>query len=745
MSEEAETVSSSSVQNAPSSSSDTAAAPPPVETDGSQGGAPTGGPQASSVGAKPDASSANDLMGDINPMDQIRSKVVVHNIKKYMKPKNVDKMVSSWISGHESTIKVVKSKKPPKDNWIKLTLEDESMVDKLIELINKGGDNGNPRKNDKGQPLLAKRADDMFRNDRAGGEDGDRKRKSNGDGGDTAKRSRHNPPPVRILSKDEVRDKITPLWRLSYKDQLDKKAREMVNKSAMKIVKEIKAKFRTIEKEARRDPNRSKIQVYDWVKAKRPVEMDAPTPSPRQFEYRNKCEFTCGFSLSPKNGSGADKDEGKEVAANGEADDASAAEDEFVKTPACGFLAQGWSGGVYMPHTLPNIPDWACGLSDILNEFLRTSPIPPYDSKVHRGLWRVFTLRCSLRTKEALIIVLHAPAKGGAGARDGGLDDYTGTFESEKKRLVEMLTKEAIPAPTRDLPESHVSEPKGQDGADVRVTSIFFQEFDGLSHPPVDHPVQHVFGKKTLDERLGKCTFQISPGKFRQRLTVDDALALRLSGKFDHRPGAFFQTNTEGAEVLYNIVVDRVKEVTDDPKETMLVDVCCGTGTIGLTLLKEGVVGKLVGVDIAAPAIEDAKVNAVKNGFADESVTKFVASPAETVMPGIMHEIPRTSPVVAVVDPAREGLHGIVVKALRANERIERLVYVSCNPTGSLVKDASMLCCPPTKKYPGRPFRITRSQPVDMFPLVGAGVDLELLGNSLTFECRNSQLPDLPL
>ena len=507
---------SEEVQDAPFDTVVTA--PPPIlETDGSQDGVPTGGSKASSSGgSKPDeATSTNDLMGVINPMDQISRKVVVYNVRKFIKPKNVDKMVSSWISGHETTIKVVKSKKPPKDNWIKLTLADESMVDKFIELINKSGENGNPMKNDKGQPLLAKRADEMFRNDRAGGDDGDRKRKSNGDGGDTAKRSRHNPPPVRILSNDEVRDKITPLWRLSYKDQLDKKAREMVNKSAMKIVKEIKGKFRTIEKEARRDPNRSKIEVYDWVKAKRPVDMDAPTPSPRQFEYRNKCEFTCGFSLSSKDGSG---DDGKEVAPGkdaegGESEDAKA-EGEFVKTPACGFLAQGWSGGVYMPHMLPNIPDWACGLSDILNDFLKSSPIPPYESRVHRGLWRVFTVRCSIRTKEALIIVLHAPAKGGAGARDGGLDDYTGTFESEKKRLVEMLTKEAIPVPARNLPESHVSEPEVRDGADVRVTSIFFQEFDGLSHPPVDHPVQHVYGKKTLDERLGRCTFQISPGRF---------------------------------------------------------------------------------------------------------------------------------------------------------------------------------------------------------------------------------------
>ena len=168
---------------------------------------------------------------------------------------------------------------------------------------------------------------------------------------------------------------------------------------------------------------------------------------------------------------------------------------------------------------------------------------------------------------------------------------------------------------------------------------------------------------------------------------------------------------------MYNIVLDRIKEVTTDPKQTLLLDVCCGTGTIGLTCLKEGVVGKLVGVDIAEPAIADAKVNANKNGFTDEETTKFIASAAETVLPSTMQDLPPDVPIVAVVDPARDGLHGVVVRTLRANERIQRLVYVSCNPVGTLTRDAAMLCSPPTKKYPGRPFKITKSQPVDMFPL----------------------------
>mmetsp|Transcript_7924 Transcript_7924/g.13976 ORF Transcript_7924/g.13976 Transcript_7924/m.13976 type:complete len:112 (-) Transcript_7924:61-396(-) len=82
-----------------------------------------------------------------------------------------------------------------------------------------------------------------------------------------------------------------------------------------------------------------------------------------------------------------------------------------------------------------------------------------------------------------------------------------------------------------------------------------------------------------------------------------------------------------------------------------------------------------------------------------------------------MKDIKSSKPIVAVVDPARDGLHPVVIRTLRANEGIQRLVYVSCNPTATLVRDAAMLCSPPTKKYPGRPFKPTLSQPVDMFPL----------------------------
>ena len=651
--------------------------------------------------------------------DQTNKKVVVRNVLKFLRPKEVTKLTTDWLKGKEHlNIKIIKVKKPPKDNWIKVTLEHESMVDPFIQLINTGGEDGKPITNARGGNLYAKRAnEDQQRRGDGSNNNNNRKRKDRDGGGgdneqDDAKRRALQ---TKILSADEVRDAITPLWKLTYEEQLKVKSRDMIHKCAMKIIKEIKGKFRILEQEARRGQRGKCPKIYGWVGERRAIEMQDVVPSPRLFEYRNKCEFTCGYRHSKeevvgalKNGGDVDKKvediattvdvtkQGEDTvtaAVKEEGEDSSAVTgEEVIKTPAAGFLAQGWSGGVYWPHCLQNMPDWSCGLADIFNEFLASSSIPPYDSKVHRGVWRTITLRCSLRTRECMVIVVHAPAGGGVGKRDCGSDDYSSAFESEKQRLVNMLTKDVIPTPSRDFPEGHQKEEEEISGDGIKVTSIFFQEFLGLSSPPPEHPVQHIYGKTVLEERLGKCTFQISPG-------------------------AFFQTNTQGAEVLYDIVVNRIKEVTTNPQDTLLVDVCCGTGTIGLTCLKEGVVGKLVGVDISEPAIADAVVNAKKNGYTESSTTRFVANPAEKVLPDEMKKLPKECPVVAVVDPARDGLHGIVVRTLRSNERIQRLVYVSCNPTGTLARDAAMLCSPPTKKYPGRPFKPVMSQPVDMFPL----------------------------
>lgn len=265
--------------------------------------------------------------------------------------------------------------------------------------------------------------------------------------------------------------------------------------------------------------------------------MQHPIPSPRKSEYRNKVEFTFGYQLIPdENDEVEEKDEREggvisvENDANEESTTLTAADAEgeetdnnvvkaatiatntantYRKVPAVGFLAQGWAGGVYPPHPLQNIPNWSCSIADIINsDFLPKSSIPPYDSRTHRGVWRSVTIRASLRTKECMIVVLHAPARGGAGARVDGSDDYSSVFEQEKARLVGLLTMGVIPSVQRNFPiedhngnenenaaiasrlEGYTDDDDSNGNRGIRVTSIFFQEYEGLSNPSPDHAVQ---------------------------------------------------------------------------------------------------------------------------------------------------------------------------------------------------------------------------------------------------------------
>lgn len=615
----------------------------------------------------PGQQSENNNKSSNSIVDLTNQKIVIYNVPKYTKDQEMKKMVKEWLDG--TKVEVLKTKKPPNKTWIVLTLANESMIEELMNKINDG-----KHLNKKGGVLRAQRA--AGRNEKREREECDESSNHN-------KRIKQE---EYVKTPDEIRDAVTPLWKMTYDDQVDVKTKNMVFKCLAKIVKEIKSKVRTLQRDKKRQQSRknSKDSVYKWLQSQQPIHLLPISRAPKQFQYRNKSEFTFGYLHQYSDDKVGDSESGL-----------TNENKKVVKTPAVGFMAGGWAGGVSSPTFCANIPNLHCGIATIINEFLRESPIPPYSSREHRGVWRTVTIRSSDRTKQCMIVICHAPASGGAGAKSDGSDDYSAIFESEKQRLVKMLTGK-IPKSNREFSgpgTDQLDNDCNESYCDYQVSSLFFQEFDGLSNPSPQHPVQHLYGNKYVEERLLQCTFQISPG-------------------------AFFQVTTEGAEILYSIVVEKLKEVTTNPKETLLFDVCCGTGTIGLTCMKEGAVGKVVGIDISEPAIRDAVINAEKNGYkASDGCTKFVASRAEKVMYNEIKSVGRDVPIVAIVDPAREGLHQDVCKALRNRKGINRIIYVSCNPTGSLVKDAGILCSPSTKKYTGRPFKITSAQPVDMFPL----------------------------
>ena len=173
-------------------------------------------------------------------------------------------------------------------------------------------------------------------------------------------------------------------------------------------------------------------------------------------------------------------------------------------------------------------------------------------------------------------------------------------------------------------------------------------------------------------------------------------------------PFSFFQTNTFGAEKLFSTAFQMLGNFKGN-----ILDLYCGAGSIGLSLLKLAQKEKksdtqLVGIEIVEDAIIDARHNAKINGLDEQSF--FVASPAEKALanfPELQEKINNLG--VVVIDPPREGLHPNVIDRI-ANLKKEypfKLLYISCNPV-TMARDIEL--------FIEKGFTCKEVQPVDLFP-----------------------------
>lgn len=156
-------------------------------------------------------------------------------------------------------------------------------------------------------------------------------------------------------------------------------------------------------------------------------------------------------------------------------------------------------------------------------------------------------------------------------------------------------------------------------------------------------------------------------------------------------PQAFFQVNTPAAELLYSHVIDCLKmpmpgsEDTLDATNSICLDICSGTGTIGICCAKQGL-GNVIGVELCEPAVVDAVHNAKLNDMlpstdadaGNKPSAHFVCSRAEhvlgaligsdkgkhaslhSVLPSstaslhVLRQMAHNKKLLAVVDPPRE-------------------------------------------------------------------------------------------
>jgi 23S rRNA (uracil1939-C5)-methyltransferase len=199
-----------------------------------------------------------------------------------------------------------------------------------------------------------------------------------------------------------------------------------------------------------------------------------------------------------------------------------------------------------------------------------------------------------------------------------------------------------------------------------------------------------VFWTRSPD--LGETT----AGGVTEQLSGDPVLEEELAGlRVGISPHAFFQTNTEMAEVLYGVAA----EVADLRGHERLFDLFCGIGTVGLALA--GRAAQLYGLEIVPEAVADAIANARRNEIEHAS---FFAGDVRLALRELVERAGR--PDVVTLDPPRAGLSKKVVRRL-VEAAPRRIVYISCNPT-TLAPNAAQLA--------EAGYVLRRVRMVDMFP-----------------------------
>lgn len=165
-----------------------------------------------------------------------------------------------------------------------------------------------------------------------------------------------------------------------------------------------------------------------------------------------------------------------------------------------------------------------------------------------------------------------------------------------------------------------------------------------------DNKYKCIYGEKYLYEMIGEYKYRISPD-------------------------SFFQVNSRTVNKLYNKVVEYAIE---DEKKDNLVDLYCGTGTIGIYLSKY--FNNIIGIELNKQAVEDAKENAKINGV--NNIEFYAGDVGKIINDQIKAD-------VIVVDPPRSGLDKRT-KDILLKIKADKIVYVSCNPL-TLARDIKEL------------------------------------------------------
>ena len=280
-------------------------------------------------------------------------------------------------------------------------------------------------------------------------------------------------------------------------------------------------------------------------------------------------------------------------------------------------------------------PDF-CKILVCTKEYFEEKKVGFYKKMQHTGYLRHLLVRRAIKTGEILVDLITTT--------------QTDTFEGTEEALLRGWTERL--------------QALSMEGS---FAGILHTKNDTLADAVKDEGTDILFGREHFYEELLGLRFQISPF-------------------------SFFQTNSLGAEVLY----EKTREYVGETKGKVVFDLYSGTGTIAQILAP--VAEKVVGVEIVGEAVEAARENAARNGLGN---CEFLAGDVLKVVDELEEK-----PDLIVLDPPRDGIHPKAIGKI-LNFGVSHMVYVSCKPT-SLARDLEPI--------QAAGYQVDKVCCVDMFP-----------------------------
>ncbi len=351
-------------------------------------------------------------------------------------------------------------------------------------------------------------------------------------------------------------------------------------------------------------------------------------PSPLQFGYRNKMEFTFG-----------DAQKGGPL--------------------TLGMHRRGSSYDIVSVEQCRIVDEDYRKILSATQDFFREAGTPYYHRMRHEGYLRHLLVRKAVQTGEILIDLVTTTQKGPSAS-------VTAEESADKPPVPghDACGEEALLNAWRDR---MLSLP-----LDGSIAGILHTRNDSLGDVVLDGGTDILYGRDFFYEEI-------------------------LGLKFRITPFSFFQTNSLGAEVLYETAREMIADATGTGERTRLIyDLYTGTGTIAQMLASAA--DRVIGVEIAAEAVEAARENAKANGLGN---CRFIAGDVLDVLDELNEK-----PDFIVLDPPREGVHPKALKKI-IDYGAPAMLYISCKPT-SLQRDLRVL------QESG--YRVERLCCVDLFP-----------------------------